>query len=347
MRIESANYKILNNYCNYNSSVDKKRFQQPSFRGLKLHRLSLKDSFRIKKTHYINELVGIIAGEYGTTCKDSQPLSNFFGQFKSKKEIQNIKKLGLSTNDAGCAYSFLKSKADRPLSTSFVHDCSVMYLYNERKNTHFLYHIHKDEKEEEILAIINLFMPEGYSHASIVPGDKYWADTHRRYLPEVYSAIKKGASNVKVSVFHCSSERPEIVGYKGKMYEIPNKFYSKPYIEKFSQGDRGQATFSIRDFRIYTTLYNANSSNSISDLQKNIYEIKHSSQYTPELRQILYKIINERIDSLKELENLKTKSEFEEFIKQKGLDYMYGYPQTGKAGFYSAIESKKKDLGIV
>lgn len=347
MRIEFATYGITNNSNKYNNSVEYKNFQQPSFCGLHSHKLKFKDIFQIRKTHYINELVGIKAGEYGTTCKGSRPLSNFFGQFKSKREIEGVKKLGISTNDAGCAYSFLKSKADRPLSTSFVHDCSVMYLYNERKNTHFLYHIHKDEKEEEILAIINLFMPEGYSHASIVPGDKYWADTHRIYLPEIFSAIKKGSDNVKVSVYHNSSERPEVVGYKGKMYEIPNRFYSKSYIKRILQGDRGQATFSIRDFRIYTTLYNANSSNSISDLQKKMYEIKHSSQYTPELRQILYKIINERIDSLQELGNIKTKNEFEQFIKQKGPDYMFGYPQTGKTGFYSAIKNKKKELGII
>lgn len=347
MKIDSVNNGYPNSYnLNYNLVSNHTNTIQPAFYGLKLKK-SLEDIFQLN-TSYIKEITEIKPGDYGTTCKGSKPLPSFFTQFKNnKKEIEILKQTGISTNDSGCAYSFLKSKANKPLSTSFVHDCSVMYLYNEQKHTHFLYHIHKDENKEEISAIIKLFMPEGYTHASIVPGDKYWADTHKKYLPQIFSAIKEGSNNVKINVYHNSSERPEVVGYKGCMYEIPNKFYSKPYIERMSEKDRGQASFKIRDFRIYTTLYESNISNDVKELQKQKNAIKHSNQYTPELRRVLYNIIEERINALKELNNIKTESELNKYLESKGLEYLYGYPQIGKAGFYSAVTNKKKELGIM
>ena len=347
MKINSVNNEYINRYNQgYKLTIEHTNFVQPAFYGIKLNSKNLKDIVHINPS-YIKEITNIKAGEYGTVCKGSKPLPSFFAQFKNKKDINTVKHMGLSTNENGCAYAFLKSKSDRPLSTSFVHDCSVMYLYNEQKHTHFLYHIHKDENKEEISAIIRLFMPEGYTHASIVPGDKYWADTHKQYLPQIFSAIKEGSNNVKINVYHNSSERPEVVGYKGCMYGIPNKFYSKPYIERMSEKDRGQASFKIRDFRIYTTLYESNSSNDVKELQKQKNAIKHSNQYTPELRRVLYNIIEERINALKELNNIKTESELNKYLESKGLEYLYGYPQIGKAGFYSAVTNKKKELGIV
>lgn len=318
-----------------------------SFCGIKYRKTTLGDIFSHSKIKYLDVLEGIRAGEYGTICDGSAPLSKFFHKLNSAKDIKALKKLGLSTNDIGCAYSFLKAKANRPLSTSFVHDCSVMYLYNKNNNTHFLYHIHKDENEKEISAIIKLFMPEGYSHASIVPGDKYWTDTHKRYLPEIFSAIQKGDKNAKISVFHASSQRPEIVGYMGKMYEISNKFYLQPLSKRLQKGERGQATFPIRDFRIYSTIYDSNSATDIKKLQKRKHFIKHSAEYTPELRQILYRIIDERINGLKELEKIKSSEELDQFLKTKDMDYLFGYPQIGKAGYLSAVNNKKNELRIM
>lgn len=343
MRISAIN-DYYQNICSNNNTKIKPNYSQ-SFYGLKFKPHYFKDTLHIPP-RYVEKLQKIQAGEFGTICKGSIPMQKFFPKLKSLKEIETAKRNGLSTNDIGYAYSFLKAQANRPLSTSFIHDCTAMYLYNEKTNTHFLYHIFKDENKKEISEIIKLFMPEGYTHASLVPGDKHWSNTHKKYLPEVFSAIKNGSKNVKISIYHDSSPKPEVVGYMGKMYEIPNKYYLKPYTKRICKPDKGQASFPIRDFRIYSTIYKANESNDIIELFKNKLKIKISNTYTNELKKILYKVIDERINGLKELKKIQTPEELNTFLKTKDMDYIFGYPQIGKAGYHSAIDNKKIELGI-
>ena len=65
----------------------------------------------------------------------------------------------------------MKTQAHKPISTSFVHDCAVMYLYNDKTKTHAMYHAAPSTKVKRLNFFIKTLMPEGFTHASIVPGD--------------------------------------------------------------------------------------------------------------------------------------------------------------------------------
>ena len=194
----------------------------------------------------LSEIKNVRQGRFGSICDGSKPLKPFMELFHSETFFQKrILKKGLSTpTDAG-APAFLKSKANNPLSTSEVHDCSVAYFYNQVNNTHFLYHIHPNQDERMIKRYIRDFMPEGFQKACIIPGRNYWTVTHKETLPIIFNAIKSINPKSHVEVFHYSTEMPEIVGYRGSVYEILNKNYYQ-----FMRKEDGQATFKITDTKL-------------------------------------------------------------------------------------------------
>ena len=126
----------------------------------------------------LTELKHIYAGTYGTYLEGSRALTDFFSCMAPNIR-ENIVKRGLSTNIDSVANCFLKSKWDNPISTSGVFDCSVLYLANEKTQTHFLYHMFKDVDYAKIQKIIKQFMPEGFTQAAIVPGDKKYIAEHK------------------------------------------------------------------------------------------------------------------------------------------------------------------------
>lgn len=167
----------------------------------------------LNKNQGIKNIKNIRAGEYSTICDGSTPMRKFFHILK-KLTPYAIKKRGISTNTYGYAPSFLKTSADNPISTSFVHDCSVMYLYNKKTNTHTLYHSLWDIPKKNFKFIIKNFMPEGVTHAAIAPGNCTWVEKHRFTLPDMFNAIKESDPNTIINVYHSKTLYPEIVGYK-------------------------------------------------------------------------------------------------------------------------------------
>ena len=145
----------------------------------------------IKNTtlHGVSKIRNVHAGEFGTVCKGSKPLENF-ERSVAPSELAKLYKKGLSTNTGGWANCFLKSKANRPLSTSSVYDCSVMYLFNEKSNTHFLYHSYFDTTENTFDYLIKTFMPEGFTKANLVTGYAKWYPKHGETLTQMLKALK-------------------------------------------------------------------------------------------------------------------------------------------------------------
>lgn len=125
-----------------------------------------KDS--IKKITEIRPLMLV-----GTKCKNSIPLRKFWDFFEIDK---NTFLKGFSTNTDGFANSFLKTKSNIPISTSYVHDCSVMYLFNKNTKTHAIYHAAPDCKSETLQFMINSLMPEGFTKAAIIPEDAIFTE---------------------------------------------------------------------------------------------------------------------------------------------------------------------------
>lgn len=241
--------KIYNNFIQNTPAYKTTPSQQPAFSGLKLSKKIFNDVF-IQQNPLskkgLKSLKNIRSGKFGTICKGSQPLKPFWPGFDTYERAK-LKHIGLSTNADGFPRSFLKSSADKPLSTSYVHSCSVMYLYNKPTNTHFLYHASEEVSKSELDYMVKNFMPEGCTHAIIKPGDGYWADIHKFTLNDIFNSIRQNAPEAIINVCHDSTKYPEIVGYKGMLYEIPNRDVLLQ--NSINPEDYGQASFTISDIQ--------------------------------------------------------------------------------------------------
>ena len=233
----------------------------PNFKSLVSKTKTLKDvfyknQFAQMQKKSINQIVDITPIQFaGTSCKGSIPLQNFWHFFKLKNPKLKSNYFGLSTNKDGYADSFLKEKSNVPLSTSFVHNCSAMYLYNDKTKTHALYHAAPDCSAEYLNSMIQRLMPEGISKAAIIPGDFFFYNEHSHNMNNMLKLIKQNSPNAKVNVYHDSTRFPEVVGYRGDVYEIPNKIVMKEMkINPLSAHDEGQASFKILDLQGANTL---------------------------------------------------------------------------------------------
>ncbi len=290
----------------------------PNFKSLVSKTKTLKDvfyknQFAQMQKKSINQIVDITPIQFaGTSCKGSIPLQNFWHFFKLKNPKLKSNYFGLSTNKDGYADSFLKEKSNVPLSTSFVHNCSAMYLYNDKTKTHALYHAAPDCSAEHLNSMIQRLMPEGISKAAIIPGDFFFYNEHSHNMNNMLKLIKQNSPNAKVNVYHDSTRFPEVVGYRGDVYEIPNKIVMKEMkINPLSAHDEGQASFKILDLQGANTLNEiyskAISEDNINALKKEFKQKKYpallSEIFINEINEVekILKYIN-KIDSLEDLE---------------------------------------------
>ncbi len=279
---------------------------QKPFYGIKFNKKNLNDVFLLQNQLFNNglkSLKNIRRGEFGTICKGSIPLKPFWAQFNNH-ECVKLKHLGLSTNVDGIPRSFLKSSADKPLSTSYVHSCSVMYLYNNTTKTHFLYHASEEVPKSELGYMVKNFMPEGCTHAIIKPGDGYWSDVHKITLPEMFDAIRQNAPDAIINVCHDSTKYPEIVGYKGMLYEIPNR---KVLMQNtLEPEDYGQASFKISDIQGFDTIdaikYDAYDRKSVENLKKEF----DKKDWDFEMKKVVNKILELHQAVIEKIEDCKT-----------------------------------------
>lgn len=273
----------------------------PSFQGFKLKNLSLADIF-VRGNLGLYRITGIKPGKLGgTICKGSVPMRNFWSNF-TKDEVEKLKKKGRSTNKDGFPSCFLKTKSNVPISTSFIHDCSAMYLYNKKTKTHMLYHAAYNVSKDTLDSVMKILMPESFTTGIIVPGSSDWYDRHEDNLNNMFELMKKHNPDAKVNVYHDSSWFPEVVGYEGEVFEIPNK----DVIEQRKQGyttfdDYGQASFRIVDAQSYNTfdkiVYNCNYSTDGEVLKK-----EFKKRFPKEMFKPLANRVDEKVKILKEIE---------------------------------------------
>ena len=307
-----------NTYYGNNTPKHNTTKNQPTFEGSRLNNRLLKEIYLAQNALYnkgVMTIQNVHSGEFGTICNGSKPLKSFWSIIPKDKRAL-IQQCGLSTNSQGIPRSFLKSCADKPLSTSFVHSCSVMYLYNKPTNTHFLYHASEQVPPEELGYMVKNFMPEGCTHAIIAPGDAYWSDIHKLTIPNMFNEIRKNAPKAHISVCHNSSKYPEIVGYQGRLYEITNKIVS--HQKRLFTQDYGQASFKVSDIQGYNTIdvikYDAIDKNSL-DMVKSEFQ---STNWDFEMKATLFDILEKRQFQLDKIEKCET---LEELIQlQKEID---------------------------
>ena len=317
--------KIDNVQTKYTAQFKAIPRQSPSFSGIKYNPKLLKDIYILQNLHTnkgLNSLKNIRAGKFGTICDGSVSLKPFWYEIK-KRDYLKIWQTGRSTNADGFPRSFLKSSADKPLSTSYVHSCSVMYLYNKHTNTHFLYHASEEVPKSELDYMVKNFMPEGCTHAVIKPGDNYWAEIHQFTLTDMFNSIRQNAPDAVINASHDSSKYPEIVGYKGHLYEIFNKDIKSQ--DSFNLEDHGQASFKICDIQGVDTIdaikYDAYNRASIEKLKEKF----SSKNWDSEMKKTLYKILDDRKSSICAIEDCTTPQELAKLVKSRGKNFKEEY----------------------
>lgn len=234
-----------------------------AFQGLRSKHKTLQDLFNNMPAEYlipqksiekISEIRPVMLA--GTKCRNSIPLRKFWDFFEIDKKTF-LK--GFSTNKDGFANSFLKTKSCIPISTSYIHDCSVMYLFNKETKTHALYHAAPDCKLETLNFMIKTLMPEGFTKGAIIPGDSIFYRKHRHNMENMFNLMKQSNPHALINVYHGTTRYPEITGYKGFVYEIPNKKVKEQMLDGILDAeDFGQATFKILNLQGYNTFENIN-----------------------------------------------------------------------------------------
>ena len=287
----------------------------PSFQKLKIRNYAQKDvflrnytkSFLSKKS--LNKIEKVQPQNMaGTKCKGSIPLKNFWDIFKYSKVLKNS---GYSTNKDGYGESFLKAKSNNPISTSYVHDCSVMYLFNDITKTHALYHALADCPVEKIWFMIKNLMPEGFTKGAVIPGDSQFYKTHKYNMKNMFNLMQEANPNAVINVYHTTSKLPEIVGFNGEVYQIPNKKVLKQVQKKkLDIEDSGQASFRIVDVQEYNTfdaiIYDCNTIESLNKLKRVFY----STGYPKEILAILTRLVNIKIEMLENKNNVQSNIKF-------------------------------------
>lgn len=288
----------------------------------------------------IKEIANVHAGlTGGTVCEGSKSLPDFFERFSSKK-IKELIKIGQSTNADGFPHSFLKAKSDVPVSTSFVHDCSALYLYNSKTKTHALYHAQPDIPKEELDDVIKSLMPEGFTHGTIIPGGAEFSEIHKYNMGNMFDLMKRNNPESIVSVRHYSSYFPEIVGYKGAVYQIPNKKIAEnvkkhPFLAKMMHliEDKGQASFKVLELEGFNTFDKVNYGlNSLDDVERITIEFKKKN-YSKEVFALLQNYIERRVELLKKVKTMS----IVELVKAK---------QTGRIEDYHIYDNQLKVLDL-
>lgn len=246
----------------------------------------------------------------GTRCKGSIPLRNFWDFFHKNK---NIKNLGYSTNKDGYGNCYLKSKSSMPISTSYVHNCSVMYLYNKKTQTHALYHALSDCSEETLNYLLKILMPEGFTVGAIIPGDSFFYDEHSVNMKNMLKLMRKFCPHALVNVYHSTLKYPEIVGKDGMVYQIANrKVQEQMKSGIFDPEDYGQASFRIIDLQGYNTfekvLYACNSLEKLADFENDFKK----KNFPTIMKKIVYRQIEKRRRILEEIEKASSIEEMQD-----------------------------------
>lgn len=262
--------------------------------------------------HGLQMITGIHGDSHGgTSCDGALYLSDFWSIF-DKSTIKSVKLKGLATNTDAYPNSYLKAKANVPLSTSGVYDCSVMYLYNEKTKTHALYHAEHKIAKKELDKVLKFLMPEGITHGIIIPGTAHWYKRHGNNLHNMFEVMKKYNKNAIVNVMTDSTPLPEIVGYNGRAYQIKNR----------SKSNFPQASFKIQDLQGYDTFFIVRDIRS----QKDANKLKHTFQnrgYNKETLNILNRKVDKHMNIINDILNCKSYEELDEYMECLDSDNVF------------------------
>ncbi len=104
------------------------------------------------------------------------------------------------------------------------------------------------------------------------------------------------------------TKEPEIVGYKGRMFQIKNENIPD-----------GQATFKITDIRKDNSLIDIHYAETITELNE-LKEKFNKSNASKEIKAILNRLIEDKKEIIKQINNICSFEKLKEFINKKELD---------------------------
>ncbi len=327
----TAQYNYNNQYKASNHFNHTQKRENPSF-GISFKPKVLADYFaggRQSVKEGISRIQNVRSGEFGTECKGSIPLTDFEENF-SNSELKRLYDLGYSTNIDGYADCYLKSSANKPLSTSSVYDCSVLYLFNKDKNTHFLYHAYYNTDKKEFEFILKTFMPEGFTKAEIIPGDAKWYLRHIGTMTDMLKAVKSTDKTATVSIHHVNSKLPEIVGYGGNVFEIPNIRTS------YGFSDQGQASFKICDLRFNSTVWPIINRLGADQEVEMMRKLLNQPDYDIEVIKIFNRLLDQRQAEINKIKSCNSIEELNALIKS--------YPKGKSIGLFRALIQQKAKI---
>ena len=266
----------------------------------------------------------------GTRCNESTPLKNFWTRF-SLHEQEVLRRQGISTNVLREPRSFVKTSAEKPISTSGVCDCSALYLYNAKTKTHTMYHAAPDVSKKELDTSIRDLMSEGVTHGVIIPGRAEFHEEHVRNMNNMFDLLKKYNPNVKVNVKHTSEYVTEIVGYRGDVFENSFTQACRSNIN-LEVGEGAFATFKVVDMQGYNTfdkiLFDANTLKEATQLK--LWFKKQD--FPKECLDVFMHKLDERVKYLKDISKIQT------------VEALDKYKKTCPEGFSSAIRARKSEI---
>ena len=301
MKISSA-YK--NNVYNYQF-----QYSTPAFTALRLPN-KMADTF-IKEAvlpceNGLKSIQNIYSSVTETICDGAIPMKRFWSLF----DFQNAKCLksrGLSTNKAGIKDTFLKAKSNIPVSTSNIGEGAVMYLYDDTSKTHALYHANTDCIKEHLDFMVKTLMPEGFTHGIIVPGYSSAENSQEKIMNRMFAVMKKNNINSIVNVFVSKEQYPEIVGYNGRVFTIPNGNITRSINDIcYFYTDKGQASFKVVNLSCENTFDRINQSSCNSREIRELRQKYKQRGYNKETVEILNNTINKRKSCIDAIMQCKT-----------------------------------------
>ena len=88
-------------------------------------------------------------------------------------------------------------------------------------------------------------------------------------MENMFNLMKQSNPHALINVYHGTTRYPEITGYKGFVYEIPNKKVKEQMLDGILDAeDFGQATFKILNLQGYNTFENINLCSTKDELYK-------------------------------------------------------------------------------
>lgn len=123
---------------------------------------------------------------------------------------------GISTEEGGYGGGYLIGAVDRPLSTTDIHTCALLNLFNINTFKQALYHVYDKTSVEKIVEFIRKIFPD-FTGVNIAGGDQLPTKNTMRKIAEAVDSVNP---NVPKTYFHTVCENPQLVTCNGEISYI-------------------------------------------------------------------------------------------------------------------------------